>query len=667
MNKNQIEAVNAVLGPVITVAGPGSGKTTVITRRLCKMTDELGIEPSSILVITYTKAAAVEMRSRFLTEKNPVHEKVNFGTFHSIFFQILKRHYGYTGENIVTQDVIYRIITQGLGNDAELLGGSFDFIREVSDEIATYKGLEEDKKQSFKSGLLSKERFLSLYLHYNSALSELGLIDFEDMLQKTDELLNNEPKILKAWQEKFKYILVDEFQDINPIQYRIVKRLARPEDNLFVVGDDDQSIYAFRGSAPEIMQSFIKDFPEAREIYLNVNYRSCEEILSAASNVISNNKKRYAKNLITAKKESRFSHPVRIKSFANNDAEYEDLADTVKKLINEGQDPAEIAILTRTNAQSGFVCSKLLTANIPFSTKAGIPSIYDNRYVQPLTAYIRFLAGDDSRENFLKFMNKPVRYIERASLQSEKVDLDELMEYYEKAEKWYAVKNVQELKNHLRTMSRLDPSAAIHYIRKVVGYDDYIKENLGLADDFADETLDILDEYEASAVPHRSFVAFLTYIEEFKEKLKKALKDTPAKAVNLLTFHGCKGLEFDVVFMPDCLEGITPHKKSHTPDELEEERRMFYVAMTRARDLLVLSSSKKRHGHDGQKTSRYISEIRRSQTPPEPGSRIFHAAFQSGTVIKREGDALTVKFDKLLVPKKISFETCMEKGLLEIL
>ena len=667
MNKPQQEAVNAVLGPVITIAGPGSGKTTVITKRLCHMTDELGIEPTSILVITYTKAAAVEMRSRFLTVKNPVHEKVNFGTFHSIFFQILKRHYGYRSENIISSDMTYKIISQGLGSDALLLGGNTDFIRRISDEIAAYKGLEPDKRPQFKSEVLSSERFEEICRHYNSSLSELGLIDFEDMLRKTDELFESRPDILKAWQDKFKYILVDEFQDINPIQYRITKRLARPEGNLFVVGDDDQSIYAFRGSAPEIMQSFKKDFPEAREIHLDINYRSCPEILSAASNLISHNKKRFEKKLESARTDKIFAHPLTIKSFANNDAEYDDLAECIKKLVNEGQDISEIAILTRTNAQSGFVCGKLLAHNIPFSTKAGIPSIYDNRYVQPLTAYLRFLAGDDSRENFLKFMNRPVRYLERASLQNDRVDLDELMEYYEKSEKWYAVKNIQELKNNLRTLKRLDPSSAIHYIRKVMGYDDCIKEDLGLSADLADETLDILDEYEASALPHKTFLLFLSYMEEFRTKLKNALNNMPAKAVNLLTFHGCKGLEFDVVFMPDCIEGITPHKKSRTPDELEEERRMFYVAMTRARHMLILSSSKKRHGHDDLRVSRFISEIRRSQTPPGPGSRIFHAAFQAGTVIKREGDALTVKFDKLLVPKKISYTACMEKGLLEIL
>lgn len=665
MNQNQQKAVNAVNGPVICISGPGSGKTTVIVNRLRHMISDLGITPSSILVITFTKAAAIEMRTRFLSKPVPGSDKVNFGTFHSIFFHILKKKYSYGAGNIISADNSFKLMLSVLSGQNDYSLRDPEYVKKLLDEVARFKSLEIKDFFECKSELLSAQDFERVFNAYAAAMKEHDFIDFEDMLFETEKLLKSDPAALSFWQDKFRYILVDEFQDINPVQYRITRLLAAPQNNLFVVGDDDQSIYSFRGSAPQIMNSFVKDYPAAFRVYLDVNYRSRPEILAAATSLISHNKLRFKKELSCEKNSSGRQSPVGLFTCASSDIEYKNLAREISAEIKAGRDPKEIAVLTRTNLQSGYICAALLSLGIPFSTKAGIPSVYDNVNVRPLLAYLHFASGDSSRKNFLQFMNKPVRWIERASLENETVDVDELIAYYSAQDKWYVVKELEKLKNDLYMISKLDPQAAIHYLRNVTGYDSFIKDS-GYATDYIEETLDILDEFEASALGQKTHLAFFSYIEEYKEKLKKATEKAPADAVNILTFHGCKGLEFDSVYIPDCSEGLAPHRKAGKPDELEEERRMFYVAMTRAREKLTLSRSDKRHGKQ-MTPSRFIKELTLPALPaPEPGTRISHQSYGSGTVLKTDDDMVTVKFDRHPVPKKLSWKFCLEKGLAEV-
>ncbi len=669
MNPEQQAAVNLTEGPVICVAGPGSGKTTVIVGRVRHMIDDLGIEPSNILVVTFTKAAAVSMRTRFLSGADKRSEKVNFGTFHSIFYHILKDYYGYTGENILKEETAFDIMSKLLSGNDLFLSGSPDFVNGMLDEIGLYKGLDFDQKGKFSSSLVTTDNFRRIYRAYQATLDELKLIDFEDMLQKTWELLATDENARKKWQNKFRYILVDEFQDINPIQYRITRLLAQPENNLFVVGDDDQSIYSFRGAAPGIMASFPSDYPDAKIVRLNLNYRSTPEILERALSVIGNNSGRYDKKL---KAVNPSGESVCIKNFREAADEYQFLCNRIKSSIEGGRAPKEIAVLVRTNSQAGGICTRLLDAGIPFTTKAGIPSIFDNRHVRPMLSYLRFAAGDNSRNTFLQIMNKPVRYIEKASLTDTVVDLSELLDYYHSQDKDYVMRNISTLMKDICFLQTLSPAPALRYIRDVIGYDNYLKSSSGLSDEMLGEIFDVFDEVTDAAGKHRNAQDFFAHIEKHKEKLKLIREQHPINAVNILTFHGCKGLEFDEVYMPDCEEDITPHKKCTAGDAshlfygtISEERRMFYVAMTRARLLLTVTSSSKRNGRE-MICSRFMNEMKRAKKIPAVGTKVYHSTYKEGTVIHTDGDHLTIKFDKILVPKKISFGYCVEKGLLTI-
>lgn len=662
LTPSQTEAVNSILGPVMCIAGPGSGKTLTIVHRLICMIKEHNIEPTSILVVTFTRAAAVQMRSRFLGMCENENPKVNFGTFHSIFFQLLKQHFGYTSENIVSEDGAYKIMLSLLSGRDEILSANPDIIRRILDEIAYVKSSRKPVSE-YKSPVIDRDTFTRLYNDYNRSLEDLGLLDFEDMLNKTYELLTENPGILKHWQNKFKYILVDEFQDINLIQYEITKMLAYPENNLFVVGDDDQSIYSFRGAAPEIMQQFPRDYANAKKLVLDTNFRCSGPILSAALKVIANNRTRYEKKLVTANPDG---SRVILKGFEDSFKEHNYLSKLLAKELDKGKNPNELAVLCRTNAQCSTIARVLAGADIPFNVKGGISTIYDNRYVLPIIAYIRFLSGDFSRANFLHFCNKPVRYITRESLSEEEISLDALQEYYKDEEKYYVLKNLKQLIYDIHIMKNLNTSAVIHYIRRVVGYEDYLKNTLNLANDFYEEILEYLDELEQDAVNYPSFTAFLTHITESKHKISELKEKHPVSAVNLVTYHGCKGLEYDYVYMPDCMEGVTPHGKSASPELIEEERRMFYVAMTRAKSKLYLSYSAKRHGKTS-KCSRFIDEIRISGEPLQKGSRIIHESYKEGTVIAITGDMISVKFDNLLVPKKLSYKFCVEKSLIQVI
>lgn len=662
LNPSQEEAVHSVSGPVMCIAGPGSGKTLTILYRLAVMIRQHHIEPASILVVTFTRAAAVSMRRRFLETVSGDEAKVNFGTFHSVFFHMLKRQPDYARKNIVNDETAFQMILSLLGNNAETFSSNPDIIRQLLDEIAYMKS-SRTALSAYQSSVTDQETFRRIFRGYNNYLEDSGLLDFEDILNKTYELLTGNPDILRFWQNKFQYILVDEFQDINTVQYDITKLLAAPENNLFVVGDDDQSIYAFRGAAPEIMQKFPTDFPGTKMIHLDTNYRCSGAILSAASKVISNNRNRYPKQL-TAFKDT--GSKVIVKGFPTDREEHFYLAKLIAKELDEGTKPSEIAILCRTNSQCGAIASGFVDADIPFRMKGNIPTIYDNRYLVPVIAYIRFLAGNFSRQNFLQFCNKPVRYITRESLSEEEIDLDELYHSYEEEEKHYVSKNIGKLIYDLQMMRNLDTAAAIHYIRKVTGYEEYLKTNLNLAGNHYEEIMEYLDELEQEAVPYRSFTSFLNHISEYRKKLEALKEAPPIAAVNLTTYHGCKGLEYEFVCMPDCAEGVTPHRLSVSPPEIEEERRMFYVAMTRAKHRLYLSYSAKRHGREN-KCSRFINELSPAGEKPQKGCRLYHETYKEGTVIAADGDMLTVRFDNILVPKKLSYRFCMEKGMIRLI
>ena len=295
-NNSQIEAIQHVDGPMLVLAGPGSGKTAVITQRTYNLIHKHNIEPSSILVITFTKAAANEMKNRFLAMSQADTTRVTFGTFHAIFFMVLKYAYGMSSSNIISEEQRYGIMRDILSYHRLEYKDENEFIGNLLGEIGKIKNSRIDIN-NFYSSVCGEDVFRKIFKEYQSRLKDSRLIDFDDMLTYTFELFSERKDILGAWQKKYKYILIDEFQDINQIQYDIIRMMALPDNNLFIVGDDDQSIYRFRGSKPEIMLNFNKDYPDAKQVLLDTNYRSGRYIVETSLNLISNNKERFNKKI----------------------------------------------------------------------------------------------------------------------------------------------------------------------------------------------------------------------------------------------------------------------------------------------------------------------------------------------------------------------------------
>lgn len=586
-NEAQNKAINHIDGPMLVLAGPGSGKTTVITRRVEKLIRH-GINPMNILVITFTKAAANEMKERFyrlMADGTEPYRNVTFGTFHAVFFTILKHAYNLSADNIIREEERYAIVKAAIGRYELDIEDEREFTANVLGEIARVKS-DRIPIQNYYSTNCPADIFRKIYDEYNTRLKNTRKLDFEDMLGYTYELLTQRSDILSAWQGKYKYILIDEFQDINKVQYDTIRLLAAPENNLFIVGDDDQSIYGFRGSKPDIMLNFGKDYGNAAQVTLDVNYRSTPEIVKAAGDVIRFNNKRYKKN-ITPDRESGGAVVVRrTKDFID---EYNEVCERIKAVTDgDRKRYGDIAVLYRTSAGIGSLVRKLMENGIPFQIRDKLPDMFEHWIAKDIFAYIRLACGTANRADFISVCNKPKRYIGRDYLTDEEINLDKLCTYYE--DKQWMVERILKLKNDLELVAKLNPYAAVNYIRRGIGYDDYITEYAMNHHIQADELFDVLNDIHESARDHNTFTEWDRAVSEYRQRVHEVPhNDIPR--VTLTTMHSSKGLEFDTVFIIDANEGNCPHKKAVLDTDIEEERRMFYVAMTRAKRHLYIYSA----------------------------------------------------------------------------
>lgn len=605
LNEEQQRAICHKTGPMMVLAGPGSGKTTVITYRIRHLIKAQGIPGRNILVITFTKAAANEMKMRF---SNMIKQKtdVHFGTFHSIFFQIISKVYHYDRTDIVTEAEKYRIIRELIIRYSLHYDGQDEFARNILSEISLVKG-ELMNIEDYHSHVMKKEDFILIYKEYNRLLREKNKIDFDDMLVLCYELLNSRMDILENWKQEFRYILIDEFQDINKIQYEVIKLLAGAEMNLFVVGDDDQSVYSFRGAKPEIMLGFTKDFPDTEIVTLNINYRCSREIVSASKRMIENNQKRYKKELFSA--EKRVEESVFVILVKNLKEEYQNICTRITGLHKNTISFHKMAILYRTNQEAESIARILMEYNIPFQIRDTIPDIFQHFVVEAVLDYIYISLGDRSRMRFLRIINKPNRNIPREVFMEEQTDLDILQDKI--SENHLSVRNLNTLKNDLSKISKMSPYAAVNYIRKAIGYDGYIKEHADRKGIDPQEYLELLDELMDMAKKFLTYSDWFQYIACYQENFSKRSREDrqPGDAVTLATMHSAKGLEFDHVFIMNAVEGRTPHKKALKEGNVEEERRMFYVAATRARCSLYILVPQSMHGKKTQ-TSRFVMEMK---------------------------------------------------------
>ena len=645
-NQAQMTALEHRDGPMMVLAGPGSGKTTVITHRIKRLL-EAGVDPSGILVITFTKAAATEMKERFLrlareedekrkqaeqraggsrtgaeksffgtadpgprrreacgTSLEAAGSRVSFGTFHSVFYHILKWAYRFPAGNVISGEEKRQYFKKFLDESEMEVEDEAEFISSIINEISYVKGERLDLKYYYSQNC-PEEWFKKLYDGYDEMLKTTGKIDFDDMLVMCHELFTERKDILAAWQKKFKYILVDEFQDINLLQYQVVWMLALPENNLFIVGDDDQSIYRFRGAKPEIMLGFEKDFPGTKRVLLGTNYRSTKEIVETSLRLIEHNKVRFEKKLEPFRGSGR---PVDFRVFDNPGHEMDTVAQSIRAYHDAGYQWSEIAVLFRTGANSGLMAERLMGYNIPFKLRDVIPNLYSHWIAKDLFAYMEIAAGSRKRSDFYRIMNRPNRYFSRDAFDTPIVSFDRLKSFYQDRD--WMEERICDLEADLRAMAPLKPVAAVNYIRKAIGYDDYLRSYAEFRRMKPEELFETADKLAESAAEFATFAEWKEHAARYEEELKKQNQEEREETkdrVTLSTMHSAKGLEYPVVFVVDANEGIVPHHKAGLPADIEEERRLFYVALTRAKDRLHVAAVKERY-HRKTDVSRFVEE-----------------------------------------------------------
>ena len=597
-------------GPAMVLAGPGAGKTYVITNRVKALIDEYGVKPEQILVVTFSKAAAVEMKERFEMLTGGRRLPVRFGTFHSVFFQILRLAYHYEVKDIATPALKYRFLEETFNETGYEVDDKKEFLSDIEKEISRVKG-EGIEIDCYFSSACSAEIFQKMYRGYQEKLQRHRCLDFDDMVVYTYQLLKEREDIRRRWQAQFRYLLIDEFQDINRLQYETVCMLAEPENNLFIVGDDDQSIYGFRGAKPGIMLSFPKRFPDTKQIVLGLNYRCSDEIMKAAERLIGKNNERYEKHIVANKGKEQ---PVHMKKCENLPDEAEKIVAQIQLYQKEGIDYQGMAVLFRTNMQMRLLAGKLMEHGIPFTMRENLPNLFDTWMAKDIMCYLQLALGNRSREKFLKIANRPVRYLSRTAFTEPEVSFDKLRAYYAAKNQDWMEERIWNFEYDLKNLAALSPYAAIHFIRKGIGYDEFLKTYADERNVNADDWFDVLDEMQEMARDKKSIPEWLSFVENYGDTLEEMRQEQKKQqvkeelGVSLMTMHTSKGLEFPVVFVPTLNEDIVPYRKAVQEGNLEEERRMLYVAMTRAKTYLHLSFVKERF-HKEAEPSPFLYEI----------------------------------------------------------
>ena len=607
LNHAQTEAVAHNKGPCMVLAGPGSGKTLTIAKRIEYLIMKHKVRPEEILVITFTKYAAWEMKNRTRSICGPSSYAVTFGTFHGIYYGILKWAYRLNQSNLLSDEEKYRILREilpGIDWDQEPEADEEkDYLQELAIEIGNVKNNCMDIEE-YEPVKYTTEKFRKLYRTYEETKKKYRKIDFEDMLIQCRDLFMKRPDILKKWQEKFQYILVDEFQDVNQAQYDVVRMLAAPQDNLFVVGDDDQSVYGFRGAKPGIMMEFMKDYPKARQILLDVNYRSSGYIVKGALRVIGNNKIRFEKKIEAFRTPDETVHVQEVKDPVQ-EAEY--VLERIREYREKGVSYTEMAVLYRTNVDARAMSELMTEYQIPFVMKEHLNNIYEHFIALDMISYLRLSQGEYDRKYFLQIANRPNRYLTRESMKTGNVSYESLRRYYR--DKDWMVDRIDQLEWDMKMICDKTPYAAIQYIRKRMGYDEFLKEYAAYRKISSEDLFAVLEEIWQNSKGYGTIKEWFEHIESYGKMLKEQNKKNGEKeGVNLITMHAAKGLEFDTVFVFEAYEGSCAYKKATTDEEIEEDRRLFYVAMTRAKRKLVISYVKEKNGKD-LLPSRFVSEL----------------------------------------------------------
>lgn len=563
LNDAQRKAVTYGVDPLLVLAGPGSGKTTVVIQRIFYLMEVLHVSPEKILVLTFTKDAALSMQKRFINQSEYSYP-VTFGTFHSCFYHILKKSPGYKDITLLTdtkkkeliKKVMSKYTSEKDNREAE----------ELLAAISYYKNTNSKERSIDKVSARWQNLFLDVFREYEILRKAEQAMDFDDMVRECFCMLSENGRILKEWRERFSFIILDEFQDINPIQYNVIKLMAQKCGSVFAVGDDDQSIYSFRGASPSCIEEFQREFA-ANTIQLEQNYRSNKEIVKVSLSVISQNKKRFQKSLYSAIRYDEENQCVKVMEFESKEVQYEII---YNEILKSGNDDS-YAVLFRTNLQMQRMAVWLDKRGVKYEMKEKTQSIYEHFVVKDIMAYLKLAKEGFSRGLYLQIMNRPYRGIDREGVLE--------------SGSCKSGKAAMELEGQLNRLKQCSLYLGLQYIRRAIGYEDYLRKKAGNRKELLSEWLEILDFISEDIKQYRE-------LNEWEEALKVRKHERDEKeniSLQLMTVHGAKGLEFDHVYIPDCNEGIYPYGTMQEEAVIEEERRVLYVAMTRAKKSLGLS------------------------------------------------------------------------------
>ena len=671
LNENQLKAVNHLDGPCMVLAGPGSGKTRVITYRIANMVVNKNIKPTSILAISFTKASSIEMKNRALSLSNDFRmNKVTYGTFHSVFFRILRYFENYNIESILdekTKRIGLKNILKGLNienaDDDETIG-------QVINEISYVKNELMDKRD-FKSEVLTNDEFIKVYNFYEEYKQQMNKIDFDDMLIKTYELLKNNKAALDRVRSVYRYILVDEFQDINKVQFEALKLIANPSNNIFVVGDEDQSIYGFRGSRPDFLLEFEEYFSNTKKVLLDINYRSKGEIIDIANRLIEKNTNRYEKVIKCGQ-----GNGAKVNYISPEDSEEEAvyIAKDIKNKVQEDYtEYTDFAVIYRTNIQSRALVDVFMDMRIPFVVKDSIVTIYDHWAAQDILAYLRIGVNPNSNKDWIRIINKPFRYISKDNLNLIKDEPDFINSLINKCDLHpKQVKTINDLDIDISYVKGLNPKNAISYIRTTLDYDRYILDYCANRKIKTNVLIELLNELESSATNFKTIQEYLEHIERVKSEIVDNKNNKETDGVIFTTMHSAKGLEFKNVYIIGANEGTIPHEKSYEiddeekkNDQIEEERRLMYVAITRAEENICISSPINKYGKRVSK-SRFVEDIK-APTKKEMdsltiGDKIYHKKFKEGTIVEKNGDSIKIRFKDR--DRALNSKVCLTKRII---
>ena len=671
LNDEQRKAVEHVEGPCMVLAGPGSGKTRVITYRIANMIVNKNIPATRILAITFTKNSAIEMKNRALKLCNdPRINKVTFGTFHAVFFRILK-YFGRYDMNSILDEKTKRITIKSILKSLKVENGEDDeTVSQVINEISYVKNELMDK-QDFESEILTKDEFINTYNMYEEYKEQVKKIDFDDMLIRTYNLLISDERALEMVRNVYKYILVDEFQDINKVQFEVLKLMSNPNNNIFVVGDEDQSIYGFRGARPDYLLQFEEYFDKTEKIVLDINYRSQKEIIDISNKLIQKNISRYDKTIKCHRGEGGSVNYITPKDSEDEAIQIgKEILEEIKKDFVEYSD---FAIIYRTNIQARALVDVFMDMRIPFTIKDSIVTIYDHWAARDILSYLKISVRQNTNEDWIRIINKPFRYISRDNLNQIKEDKDFINALITKCNLHpKQVKTINDLDIDIGYLKHQCPKDAISYIRTTLEYDKYILDYCTNRKIKTNGLIEILNEIESSASNFETIEEYLIHIDKVKEELTQNHNKKEMDGVVFTTMHSAKGLEFRYVYIIGINEGTMPHEKSYDVDDedkkaeqIEEERRLMYVGMTRAEDKLTLSAPMNKYGKKAFK-SRFLEEIK-NPTKKEIdsiriGDKIYHKTFKEGRIVGKDGTMIQVEFKN--TKKNLDYKLCIRNNII---